>query len=293
MFIDIHVHSSLNPLIWEGKARHATPQQLIERYDKLGIEKGVLLPGVGPDASYQLRPTEIILQICEMFPDRFIPFCNVDPRQLSNSPFSPLGKLLTYYKEKGCKGIGEVCANLPIISPMVQNLFKSAEELRMPLTFHLAPQIGDFYGLYDEVGLPGLDYSLGKFPDLIFLGHSQPFWAEIGELEKPGDRYGYPDYPVKKEGVLPKLMREHKNLYGDLSAGSGYNALARDIDHAISFLNEFQDRLFFGTDICAPDTPTPLVDFLIKLKEEDKISEVVFNKVARENAIKLLNIPAN
>jgi len=293
MFIDIHVHSSLKPLIWEGKARFATPQQLIERYDKLGIEKGVLLPGVSPESSFQLRTSEDILQIYEMFPDRFIPFCDIDPRQLSNSPFSPLGKLLTYYKEKGCKGIGEVCANLPIISPMVQNLFKAAEELRMPLTFHLAPQIGDFYGLYDEVGLPGLDYSLAKFPDLIFLGHSQPFWAEIGELEKPGDRYGYPKYPVKKEGVLPKLMREHKNLCGDLSAGSGYNALARDIDHAISFLNEFQDRLFFGTDICAPDTPTPLVDFLIKLKKENKISEVVFNKVARENAIKLLNIPAN
>ena len=290
MFIDIHVHSSLRPLIWNGKATHATPEQLIERYDKLGIEKGVLLPSVSPECAYQLRTTEEMISICEKYPDRFIPFCNVDPRQLSNSPFSELVKLLSYYKDKGCKGIGEITANLPFTNPMVQNLFKAAEEMKMPLTFHIAPQLGNFYGLYDEIGLPGLEYSLSKFPDLIFLGHSQPFWAEIGVLEKPGDRYGYPKYPVRKEGTVPKLMRQYKNLYGDLSAGSGYNALARDPDYAVEFLNEFQDRLLFGTDICAPDTPTPLVDFLIKLKEEKKISEEVFNKIARENAIKLLNL---
>jgi predicted TIM-barrel fold metal-dependent hydrolase len=85
-------------------------------------------------------------------------------------------------------------------------------------------------------------------------------------------------------------MRKYKNLYGDLSAGSGYNALKRDINYAVDFLNEFQDRLLFGTDICAPTTPTPLVDLLLKLKEEGKISETVFNKIARENAIKLLKL---
>lgn len=290
MFIDIHVHSSLRPLIWEGKARFATPEQLIKRYDKLGIEKAVILPSTSPECSYQLRPTDEMLYICEMFPDRFIPFCNVDPRSIDNSPFAPIDKLLLIYKDLGCKGIGEVTANLPITHPLYLNFFRCVEKVGFPLTFHIAPQLGNFYGIYDEPGFPGLEYCLNKFPDLIFLGHSQPFWAEIAELEKPYDRYGYPDYPVRKEGVIPKLMRKYKNLYGDLSAGSGYNALARDPDYAVDFLNEFQDRLLFGTDICAPDTPTPLVDFLIKLKEEGKISEVVFNKIARENAIKLLGI---
>jgi predicted TIM-barrel fold metal-dependent hydrolase len=77
---------------------------------------------------------------------------------------------------------------------------------------------------------------------------------------------------------------------GDLSAGSGYNALARDEEYAVQFLNEFQDRLFFGTDICAPDTPTPLVDFLLRLRDEKKISETVFEKVARGNAKRLFGL---
>ena len=89
---------------------------------------------------------------------------------------------------------------------------------------------------------------------------------------------------------MPKLFRRHENLYGDLSAGSGYNALARDHDYAIQFLNEFQDRLMFGTDICAPDQPAPLAKFLTELKDKKKINIEVFNKVARENAIKLLDL---
>lgn len=82
------------------------------------------------------------------------------------------------------------------------------------------------------------------------------------------------------------------NLYGDLSANSGCNALKRDPEHAVKFLNEFQDRLLFGTDICAPDTPTPLVDFLLDLRRNGRISEPVFQKVARENARRLLHLEA-
>ena len=109
-------------------------------------------------------------------------------------------------------------------------------------------------------------------------------------LQTPADRYGYPDYPIAEEGVVPRLMRRYPNLYGDLSANSGCNALARDLDYAVQFLNEFQDRLLFGTDICAPDTETPLVDLLTGLRDDAKISEEVFGKIARENAIKLLEL---
>ncbi len=84
--------------------------------------------------------------------------------------------------------------------------------------------------------------------------------------------------------MIPKLFRRYKNLLGDLSAYSGFNAISRDPDYGAAFLNEFQDRLFFGTDICPPDTPVWLVDYLKNLVEEGKISQTVFNKIAFENA---------
>lgn len=288
-FIDIHVHARKKPgQLRGGKQSYITPQQLIKRYDEIGIEKGVLLPGVNPECSVQIQSNEEVIEIAEIYPDRFIPFCNIDPRAVSNSPDAPLEDLLNYYREVGCKGVGEVAANLPFLHPLVQNLFKHVQKAGFPLIFHIAPQIGGAYGLYDDPGLPQLERSLQLFPNLKFLGHSQPFWAEIGRLETPADRYGYPRYPIHEEGVVPKLMRRYPNLYGDLSAYSGYNALARDSEYAIRFLTEFQDRLLFGTDIVLPDTPTPLAEFLLKLLNEGQISEKIFRKIARENALKLL-----
>ncbi len=291
MYIDVHVHTRKIPgPPRRGKQAYATPEQLLERYDSIGVESAVLLPGVNPECAYVPQSNEEIMEICQKYPGRFIPFFNIDPRAMSNSPDAPLDEIMQYYKSQGYKGIGEVCANLPFEHPLVKNLFRHAEAVGLPLTFHIAAQIGGIYGLYDDPGLPQLERSLQEFPGLRFLAHSQSFWAEMAPLEKARDRYGYPKYPVKEEGVVPKLLRRYPNLLGDLSAGSGHNALARDEKYAINFLNEFQDKLFFGTDICAPDTPTPLADFLLRLKDEGKISAAVFAKVARENAQKLFDL---
>ncbi|HHW10160.1 MAG TPA: amidohydrolase [Firmicutes bacterium] len=288
MFIDIHVHTRRIPgPKRRGKQAYATPEQLLARYEAIGVKSAVLLPGVNPECAYVPQSNEEVLEIAGKYPGRFIPFCNVDPRAMTNSPDAPLGEILSHYKAEGAKGVGEVCANLPFEHPLVKNLFKHVEAVGLPLTFHIAPQIGGAYGLYDDPGLPQLERALQEFPNLRFLGHSQPFWAEMAPLAQTRDRYGYPKYPIKEEGRVPQLMRRYPNLLGDLSAGSGHNALARDEDYAVRFLNEFQDRLFFGTDICAPDTPTPLVDFLQCLLAEGKISEEVFAKVAYKNAEKL------
>lgn len=293
MFIDIHVHTrfaDMMPTRTDGVLPYTTPEELISRYDSLGIEKAVLLPGVTPECDFVPQSNQEIINIARQYEGRFIPFCNIDPRAMTNSGDAPLCHLLEHYKKLGCKGIGEVTANLPIGDPRVQNLFACCEKTEMPLTFHLAAQIGEIYGLYDEPGLPQLERALQKFPKLKFFAHSQTFWAEMGKLETPADRYGYPRYGVIEEGVVPKFFRRYENLYGDLSAGSGCNAVKRDRKYGIKFLNEFQDRLFFGTDICAPGTPTPLVDYLLELKNSGEISEIVFNKIARENAIRVLGL---
>jgi len=292
MFIDIHVHVRKYPALVRGDRQQAynTPEQLVKRYDELGVEAGVLLPGVNPECTLQPQGNEEVLDISKTYPGRFIPFCNLDPRTMSNSAEAPLSNILSYYKEEGFKGIGEVCANLPFLHPMMLNLFKHVEAVGFPLTFHVAAQIGSIYGVYDDPGLPQLERVLQMFPKLKFLAHSQSFWAEIGKLETPAARYGYPKHQITEEGVVPKLFRRYPNLHGDLSAGSGCNALARDPEYGVKFLNEFQDRLLFGTDICHFSMPFPMVDLLLAWRDSKKISEQVFNKIARENAVKLFGL---
>jgi hypothetical protein len=290
MFIDIHAHAYLWPCPPQnGFVNFCNPEEVIARYDELGIKKGVLLPLIGPE-TYLPQSNEQILEICRRYPDRFIPFCNIDPRAIKNSVETDFSGWLNWYKDHGFKGVGEFMPNLPFIHPLVHNFFKYVEAAGLPLIFDISERLGGNYGLYDEVGLPQLERCLQEFPKLIILGHGPAFWAEIGQLEKPYDRSGFPEYPVKDEGVVPKLFRQYPNLYGDLSAGSGYNALARDPDYAVKFLNEFNNRLLFGTDICTPGQSLPLADFLIKLEKDRRLSKEVFENIAFKNAEKLLNI---
>jgi len=290
MFIDIHAHAyrKVCPPA-DGVTTFAAPEDVLRRYDEIGIEKGVLLPLIGPEV-YLPQSNEDILDMCENAGGRFIPFCNIDPRGMTNSPAAPLGNWLRHYRDRGCRGIGEVMPNLPFNDPRCQNLFKHVEDVGFPLTFDISDRIGGDYGFYDDPGLIQLDGTLGRFPKLKILGHGPAFWAEIGPLQKPGDRAGYPSYSFQQEGVVPRLFRRHQNLYGDLSAGSGFNALTRNPDYAVQFLNEFQDRLLFGTDICSVNANLPLPEFLLSLLEQGNLSQNVFNKIARNNAIQLLGL---
>ena len=46
MFIDIHAHVRRLPgPLRGGKPAYATPEQLLARYDTIGVERAVLLPG--------------------------------------------------------------------------------------------------------------------------------------------------------------------------------------------------------------------------------------------------------
>jgi uncharacterized protein len=297
MFIDIHAHAYRKPVPFVVK--FCTVEQLIERYDRAGIERGAVLPIVSPEI-YLPQANEDILDMAERYPDRIIPFCNIDPRVLTNSADAPLGDLLRYYRDKGCKGIGEIMPNLPVMHPMVQNLFRHAEEAGLPVTFDGSDQLTGDFGLYDDPGMPQLEHTLQRFEKLTVLGHGPVFWAEIARLETPAQRKtvfrhdgrqaGWPRLlgPVEEEGVLPRLLRWYPNLYGELSDAA--QSLARDPDYGPRFLTEFQDRLVFGTDICFFEMPFRTMDLLLEWRKAGRIGEEVFDKIARRNAARLLGL---
>ena len=290
MFLDIHAHAYRKECpVADGRTQFATPDQVIQRYDEIGIERGVLLPLIGPE-TYLPQSNEDVIDMCASSGGRLIPFCNLDPRGMGNAPDSDFGIWLRHYRDRGCRGIGEVMPNLPFEDPRCQNLFAHVQEIGFPLIFDISDRIGGDYGFYDDPGLPQLERTLRRFPDLIILGHGPAYWAEIAELETPADRGGYPDYPVRAEGVVPRLFRRYPNMYGDLSAGSGFNALNRDREYAVQFLNEFQDRLLFGTDICRADQDLKMAPFLIELRDDGRISGETFGKIARKNALGLLGL---
>ena len=143
--------------------------------------------------------------------------------------------------------------------------------------------------MVDDLHLPKLEAAMQKFPKLVFVGHSQPFWSHISADVTNETWGGYPKGKVIP-GRVVELMRNYPTLYGDMSAGSGFNAVSRDPEFGYQFMEEFQDRLLFGTDICYPNQDTPLPTYLRKAHDENNISDQVFEKITWRNANELLGL---
>ena len=300
-FVDIHgfaakEHAMPFPRKGDGMLIHpqCTAEELLGFYDEMGVEKGVVLVEACPEGCFQTMSNEEVLDICASSRGRLVPGCNLDPRNYNNNMNSPFAAVLKWYKDRGCRVLGEVSPSLRILDERVQALFKAAEDVGLPVDFHMAPFVDDDYGLADLPGLPGLELCLQRYPKLRFFGHSAAFWCEISSYAGQAARFGYPAGKIEGEGRIQELMRRYPNLYGDLSAESGFNALRRDRDYAAKFLTEFQDRLMFGTDICSPEVqrehPFGLGEFLRDMLAKGEIAEGVFDKVAAGNARRILEV---
>ena len=298
MIIDIHAHCYKNPVPFVTP--FCNPEELISFYNKQGIDKGVLLPVVNPEI-YFPQSNDEVLEICAAYPDRFIPYCNIDPRAMTNAPNAPIHKVLEYYKNKGCKGIGEVMPNMELMDPKVQNLFRAAEEVDLPIVFDGSDVKDGDFGLYDDPGLPQLEHTLQRFPKLKIFGHGPVFWAELFRLQTPGERgyvfnfqgtdqVGKCGAECEVEGVVPILLRKYENLYCDLSDGTPISAFSRNFEYTKKFFNEFQDRMYFGTDMCNKNYDYPHVRFINKLLNDGIITKEIYDKVTHKNAIKLFGL---
>jgi predicted TIM-barrel fold metal-dependent hydrolase len=173
----------------------------------------------------------------------------------------------------------------------MENLFAACAECDMPILFHMTNEIGGTYGIVDEAGLRRIEKMLKKYPKLKLIGHSQSFWSEISADVTDETRGGYPQGKIT-DGRLIALLRECENLYCDLSAGSGGNAVMRDPEYAARFFEEFSDRILYGVDFCHPTNEHPyrLHDYLIEMADSGAISEENYRKVVRDNAIRLLKL---
>jgi len=286
--IDAHMHlpGKGNP---QGRS---TPEERMVMNDILGIEHCMILPFAEKTIMDVKMPagsiasTEEAREISRQYPEQFSWYCNLYPEQSQET----YQKLKTY-KDQGAIGLGEFISLIRLDDPAMEYLFACCQELELPFLFHMSAT-GKVAGVIDDLGLPLLEKALQKFPKLTFIGHSQPFWYEIAEHKEHVDireRNLYPAGPVK-EGRLSYLLRTYPNLYADLSADSGGNALMRDPDFAISFMTEFQDRLLFGTDTMSKEFIYPLGQWLDSLLHQNKISETVYRKICRENTEKLFHI---
>jgi predicted TIM-barrel fold metal-dependent hydrolase len=223
--IDFHQHTN-----YSGR----TDEFLIAHQRAMGIARTVLLPaGSSGGLAAGAGGNDTVVAISRDHPGEYIFFAN----ELPDIPETR--KVLEKYLKAGAKGIGEQKFAVMCDSKAMQLVAAIAAHHDVPVLMHFQHET---YNL----GFERFHKLLEKFPKVNFIGHAQTFWGNIDKNHL--QPVMYPKGPVATGGITDRLLSDYPNLYGDLSAGSGLNALLRDEEHAREFLKRHQDKLIYGSD---------------------------------------------
>ena len=144
------------------------------------------------------------------------------------------------YLKLGGMAIAELKFGVECDSPEMQKLYQVAADYRVPVLMHWQHQMYNY-------GFERFYTMLEKYPKTTFIGHAQTWWANLDKNH--GDQSVLnPKGKVTPGGITDRYLSDYPNMFGDLSASSGLNALTRDEDHARGFIQRHQDKLLYGSD---------------------------------------------
>jgi predicted TIM-barrel fold metal-dependent hydrolase len=277
--IDFHAH--LGKVIYGYDA--LTPEKLINFMDAYNIEKSIILPLINPEEEDYYYTTEQALCDCAKYPNRLIPFAHMDPRRGTNDGKYDFYPVLKEYADMGCKGFGEILANLPTNDIRMKGIYRACGKLGFPVVFDFRLSTT---GVIEPLGMPYLEECLKEFPETIFIGHGPAWWAEISGDVREDEKSSYPKGEIETPGRIDLLLEKYPNMYADLSANSGYNALSRDTAFAKRFLMRHYHKLLFGTDRFVREEEPLIIDLLKKMELPSDVEECIF----ATNAERMLNL---
>jgi predicted TIM-barrel fold metal-dependent hydrolase len=126
-------------------------------------------------------------------------------------------------------------------SAAMQAVYALAQDHHVPVLMHWQ------YKMYNY-GFDRFYKMLEKYPRVNFLGHAQTWWANVDRNYRDDEKNLYPKGAITPGGLTDRYLSDYPNMFGDLSAGSGLNALTRDEGFTRDFLVRHQDKLVFGSD---------------------------------------------
>lgn len=235
--IDIHQH-----LNYSGR----TDAQLLAHQSRLGVSTTILLPAgrASSGASTHggvangLQAEALGNGPCEAFATAHRGAYRFAANEVpdANDAIAEIRR----YLERGAVLIGEQKFGVDCDSAPMQRIYDLAQAHGVPVLMHWQ------FGMYNH-GFDRFHTMLSKYPRVNFIGHAQTWWANI-DKGHADQTVLYPKGPVTAGGLTDRYLSDYPNMYGDLSAGSGLNALTRDEAFTRDFLTRHQDKLLFGSD---------------------------------------------
>ena len=303
--IDMHSHPYAESL--------EEVDQWVRNMDAVGIEKTILLShatGAEFDSLYQ---------VYSKYPDRFELWCGFDYTGYDQPGYGPaaVAELERCYK-MGARGVGELgdkgkglfyskppAWGMHLDDPRMDPLLEKCAELGLPINIHVADPIW-MYEKMDSTNdglMNAYEWRLDNQPGIV--DHN----GMIDILERAVKRhpktifiachFANCSYDLNKLGAL---LDKYPNLYADIAAR--YAETAPIPRFAAAFIEKYQDRLIYGTDM-GFDLDMYHITFRI-LESSDEhfyeigqfgyhwalngfgLNDVVLKKLYRDNALKLL-----
>ena len=284
MLIDAHNHPN-----WHGH----NVKKTLENMDEQGIDQMWLFSWEVPEDEYSpsyhgvLPPTgvgiplEDVLAVGQEAPDRFVLGYMPHPKRPD-----AIDRLKAAVEIHGIRLASELKVRLVFDDPDAIRLYHFCGEQKLPIPIHLDYAIDHGRGNYPRPNwwyggsLDAFERAIVACPETVFIGHAPGFWAHISGDDRHASE-SYPEGPVAPGGRVSELLRTYRNLWADLSAGSGLKAISREREFGRAFLIEFQDKLLFGRDYF----DTRLMDYLLELE----LPPDAFEKITYKNAQRLLD----
>lgn len=234
--IDIHQHMNyaLRP-----------DETLLVHQKRMGITTTIILPS----GTYMDRPsthngksnglaakcavTEAARDFAKAHPKEYLWAAN-EVTDLDSAP----AEIEKWLKQGACM-IAEQKFKVECDSPQSQKLYELAAAYNVPILLHFQFQT---YNL----GYERFHTMLAKYPKTNFIGHAQTFWGNIDKAHEQKNLY--PKGKITPGGLTDRYLADYPNMFADMSAGSGLNALTRDEEHTTAFFGRHQDKILYGSD---------------------------------------------
>lgn len=238
--IDIHQHVG-----YSGR----TDAALLAHQQKMGVTTTVLLPSGRPEkrasthdgVANGLQAQAHGNDACEQFARAHAGY------RFGANEVPDVGDAIAEierYLKRGAVVIGEQKFGVECDSAEMQRLYQCAQANGVPILMHWQ------HAMYNH-GFDRFHRMLEKYPRVTFIGHAQTWWANI-DKGHADQKVLYPKGAVTAGGYTDRYLADYANMFGDLSAGSGLNALTRDEAFTRDFLTRHQDKLLYGSDCNDP-----------------------------------------
>jgi len=281
--IDIHLHADYHGY---------SAEKLVSNMDEFGISVTCLLSWESPENEFdpstkyafspysnQPVPFERCVAYRDKFPDRFLLGYAPDPR-LPDSIMRLKAAINLY----DINMYGELKLRMMYDNPDAVRMYRFCGENGLAVLMHFDYELGS--GTYPWPnywyggGIDALERVLALCPETKFIGHAPGFWAHISNDGLHKTEYYPKTSPVIPGGRIEQLLEKYPNLYCDISANSGHNALNRDHEYTRKFLETWQDRVLYGRDY--------YVNIHQTLLNSLSLPEIVLDKIYCGNALRIL-----